>query len=62
MERCSVFILSFPKSNPMYKKVTKIPVRVSTRELLKSLGKKGDTYDKIILELIEIGRGVEKKQ
>lgn len=46
----------------MYKKVTKIPVRVSTRELLKSLGKKGDTYDKIILGLIEIGRGVEKEQ
>ena len=42
----------------MGEKVTKVPIRVSTRELLKSFGKKGETYDKIILDLIKLKKEV----
>lgn len=34
--------------------VTTIQVRESTRDLLKSIGEKGKTYDQIIHELVEI--------
>jgi len=33
--------------------MTTIPVAVETRERLKQLGKKGDTYDEIIRRLLE---------
>jgi len=45
---------------------TTIEVRVETRDMLKEMGKKGDTYDAIIRRLIErckgAGRGGEKLQ
>ena len=34
--------------------VTTIQVKESTRDLLKSVGEKGETYDQIIHELVEI--------
>lgn len=34
--------------------VTTIQVKESTRDLLKSIGEKGKTYDQIIHELVEI--------
>jgi len=34
--------------------VTTIQVQESTRDLLKSIGEKGETYDQIIRELVEI--------
>ncbi len=36
----------------MKDEITTIKVRVSTRDLLKSLGRKGETYDEIIRRLI----------
>jgi len=33
-----------------------IPVKPETREILKNLGKKGETYDEIIRKLIEFYR------
>jgi len=36
----------------MKDEITQIPVRVSTRDKLKELGKKGETYDNIIIRLI----------
>lgn len=41
-------------------KLTRIPVMVSTRNLLKTHGLKGDTYDKIILRLLDKANGVKK--
>ena len=35
---------------------TMIPVRKSTREKLKDIGRKGETYDEIINRLIEFWR------
>jgi hypothetical protein len=35
---------------------TQIPVKVSTRTLLRKLGEKGQTYDEIILRLIDFWR------
>lgn len=37
----------------MKDELTQIPVKVSTREKLRELGKKGMTYDEIINRLIE---------
>jgi hypothetical protein len=34
--------------------VTTIPLRKGTRDLLKEIGKKSETYDDIILRLIEL--------
>lgn len=33
--------------------VTTIPIKKNTRDILKSLGMKGETYDKIIRRLVE---------
>ena len=33
--------------------VTTIPIRKDTRDMLKSFGKKGETYDQIIRKLME---------
>ena len=43
---------------------TTIPLAKSTRDQLKKLGKKGETYDEVLRRLIEIAEQVEffKKQ
>jgi len=38
---------------PFKKGVTTIQIAPSTREKLKDLGKKGDTYDEIIIRLLK---------
>jgi hypothetical protein len=38
---------------------TSIPIRKKTRNLLKTLGQKGETYDDIIGRLIEIAEQVD---
>lgn len=38
------------------RKITTIPVSRGTRDKLKSLGLKGETYDKIIARLMEVAR------
>jgi len=35
--------------------LTRIPIKISTREKLKRLGRKGETYDDIINRLMERG-------
>ena len=37
--------------------IVKIPVALETREKLKDLGKKGETYDQIIRRLMKKGAG-----
>jgi len=43
----------------MSREQTLIPIKKSTRERLKKVGRKGETYDQIINKLIDI---FEKKQ
>jgi hypothetical protein len=40
--------------------VTTIPLKKSTRELLKDIGKKSETYDDVILRLIDVYKKEEK--
>lgn len=40
---------------------TMIPVKKTTREKLKELGKKSETYDDVILTLMEIKKGQTKQ-
>ncbi len=49
-------ITTMPKSR---RDLTTIQISKETREMLKSLGKKGETYDDIIRRLIELARRVE---
>ncbi len=43
---------------------TTVPIRKDTRDRLKTIGQKGETYDEIIVKLIEIAEQVDffKKQ
>ncbi len=41
--------------------MTTIQISKETREMLKELGKKGETYDDIIRKLIEIARSLEER-
>lgn len=41
--------------------VTTIQISTETREQLKYLGKKGETYDEIIKKLIELAKECEKE-
>jgi len=41
------------------KELTTIQISKETREMLKELGKKGETYDDIIRRLIELVRSTE---
>ena len=43
------------------KELTTIQISKETREMLKELGKKGETYDDIIRRLIELAKDVEKR-
>ena len=42
---------------PFNKKVTVIQISPETRDKLKALGKKGETYEDVILKLLENRRG-----
>ena len=44
---------------PAKREMTTIQVSKETREMLKELGKKGETYDDIIRRLIELAKKVE---
>lgn len=41
--------------------MTTIQLSIETRDQLKELGKKGETYDEIIKKLIELSKECEKK-
>ncbi len=43
------------------KELTTIQISKETREILKELGKKGETYDDIIRRLIELARSKEEE-
>jgi len=43
------------------KELTTIQISKETREMLKELGRKGETYDDIIRRLIELAKDVEKR-
>jgi hypothetical protein len=40
--------------------VSTIAVRRSTRDMLKELGRKGETYDELIVKLVSAERGKDK--
>mgnify|MGYP000448040562 CR=1 FL=1 len=43
------------------RELTTIQISKETREMLKELGKKGETYDDIIRRLIELARRAERQ-
>ncbi|GEM_PF-1019662 len=50
-------ITTMPKSR---RDLTTIQISKETREMLKSLGRKGETYDDIIRRLIDLAKRVEE--
>ena len=42
------------------KDMTTIPIKKETRDMLKELGKKGETYDEIIKRLIDLWRAQKR--
>ncbi len=44
------------------REMTTIQISKETREMLKQLGRKGETYDDIIRKLIELAKRVERER
>ena len=54
---CHGLIELKPKKYSLPKRPTVISISVELRDILKRLGKKGETYDEIIYRLLEIAQG-----
>ena len=53
-----IMYCSMPYKNP----VTTIQITPATREKLRDLGKKGETYEQIILRLVKANEKAQKKR